>query len=242
MQKLKKFIEQKTLSNTKEVQESVLEMVCLSEDPVALSSEKICNALEREGEFLVLKVHYNDFVDELEKEVIKYKISQSLSIVVSYEDDGNSYENIEKFIKYMYDKSDEKQNFIFGIKKVEKLSQYPITILFSGILPINQLKMNIGKKIRESIDADNVYFKSRFTKFRDSVSQEIGIPILPLFPKQDETLDDYEVCLVDTLDGRVISQFGVEGDLNRDTIEVYLLKLFYIYKVLAQEKKCKALS
>ena len=211
-------------------------MICSKNAPIELSQDSLHKALELDGEFLVLKLHYNDFKNELKSETIKYKISQALSVIVSYENDGNSFEDIKKFVEYIYDISDEKQNSTFGIKNVDTLSEFPITILFSGILPINQLKMSVGKKIDTLIHSDDEYFLPRFAKHRDNISNEIRIPILPLFPILDKNLGELQVRLVDLVDNRLIAEFNVEEDLSKETIEIYLLKLFYIYKVLAEEK------
>ncbi len=237
MQKLLESIKNKSFHNTKELQESIVSMICDDTSPIELSQEKLLNALDIEGEFLVLNLHYNDFDDELTTQKIKYKISQALSVIVRYEDDGNSYKNIEKFIKYIYKNSDDKQNSTFGVTRIEKLSEFPITILFSGILPINQLKMTVGVEIDKLIHSDDTYFMPRFQKHRDAISKEVGIPILPILPILDKELGDYQVRLVDLVDERVISEFEVAQALSKETTEIYLLKLFYIYKVLVQDKK-----
>ncbi|MEA1956407.1 MAG: hypothetical protein U9N02_07945 [Campylobacterota bacterium] len=65
----------------------------------------------------------------------------------------------------------------------------------------------------------------------------MGIPILPVLPKLDIELNDYQVRLVDAIDERVISEFEADNNLSYGSIEIYLLKLFYIYKVLVEEKK-----
>ncbi len=236
MKELINCIKENTCLNTKEVESIVLNMYCSEDDPVPLAQDKLHDALKLEGEFLLLKLHYSDFENELKDEKIKYKISQALSVIVSYEDDGNSYQNIEKFIKYIYNISDPKQNSIFGVKKVKKLSQYPITILFSAILPINQLGMSVGKKIDELIHSADEYFIPRFQKHRDNISKEVGIAILPVLPMLDKELDDFSVRLVDLHDGRLISEFKVEEKLSKNCVEIYLLKLFYIYKALVKEK------
>jgi len=236
LQELLECIKKNTLTNTQEVQSCISNMICSKNAPIELSQDSLHKALELDGEFLVLKLHYNDFKNELKSETIKYKISQALSVIVSYENDGNSFEDIKKFVEYIYDISDEKQNSTFGIKNVDTLSEFPITILFSGILPINQLKMSVGKKIDTLIHSDDEYFLPRFAKHRDNISNEIRIPILPLFPILDKNLGELQVRLVDLVDNRLIAEFNVEEDLSKETIEIYLLKLFYIYKVLAEEK------
>jgi hypothetical protein len=236
LQSLKECIKTNTVQNGEEIENCILGMVCSASDPIKLSEKDLLEALDLEGEFLVLKLHYDDFEDELKSQKIKYKISQSLSVIVSYEDDGNSYAKIEEFVKYIHDISDDKQNSTFGVKKVSQLSEFPITILFSAILPINQLKTTVGKKIDTLIHSDDSYFIPRFEKYRDAISKEIGIPILPVLPILDTDLDDFQVRLLDIVDDRIISDFKIEEELNRDTIDIYLLKLFYIYKVLAEEK------
>jgi len=208
---------------------------------IELKQEQLIDALKLDGEFLVLKLSYDDFEDELKSEKIKYKMSQSLSVIVSYEEDANSYENIKKFVEYISENTDQKQNSTFGIKRVNELSKYPITILFSGILPINQLKMTVGSKIDKYIHSDDLYFKPKFQEHRDNISKEIGIPLLPVLPVLDEELKEQQVRLIDLYDGRVISQLEISEKLNKEILDLYLLKLFYIYKVLAQEKQCKKL-
>ncbi len=238
MQELKEFILKNTTKNKQEIQKSVLEMHCDFDEPIALSQTTLLDALKIHGEFLVLKLHYDDFTDELQDEIIKYKISQALSVIVTYEDDGSSFEKIEKFVNYIHDISDSQQNSTFGVKRVAKLSEFPITILFSGILPINQLSMNIGQDIYELIHSDDTYFPQRFLEFREILSQEIGIPILPLFPRLDKELKPAQVVLRDLLDNRVISSFELIHNPDKDAVESYLVKLFYIYKILAEQKKC----
>ncbi len=129
-----------------------------------------------------------------------------------------------------------------GLKMVDKLSEFPITILFSGILPINQLKMTVGKEIDKLIHSDDEYFIPRFQKHRDDISKEIGIPILPVLPILDTSLGNYQVRLMDIIDNRVIAEFEVNEKLSHSTVETYLLKLFYIYKVLIQEKTQKNIN
>ncbi|MEA1891571.1 MAG: hypothetical protein U9N33_02535 [Campylobacterota bacterium] len=239
MKELLECIKNNTTKDMDKMQKCITNMVCLESEPIPLSSDTLLNALNIEGEFLVLKLHYDDYSDELKTQKIKYKIAQSLSVIVSYEDDGNSFAEIEKFVKYIHDLSDSKQNSIFGVKKVDELSKFPITILFSGILPINQLRMSVGKEINALIHSDDEYFIPRFQKHRDDISKEVGIPILPLFPEFDETLGEYKVRLIDIYDERVISEFEVCKEITKESVDIYLLKLFYIYKVLVEEKKYK---
>jgi hypothetical protein len=238
---LQTYIEDNTTHHSKEIYEALQQMVSLEGDPIALTQEDLLEALTLGGEFLLLKLHYSDFEQELKSQKIKYKISQSLAVVVSYEDDGSSYEAIETFVKYMHSFYDTKQHCIFGVKKVEKLSEFPVKILFSGIFPINQLHMGLGEKIYELIHSDDEYFKPRFEALREELSCEIGLPILPLFPYLDKSLDAFDVKLVDPLDERTVCEFRVCEALTKESLEIYLMKLFYHYKILAEEKNIKHL-
>jgi len=233
---LDRFVQDNTIGNTLEVQESMRNMICPLDAPIPLNEGTLLSALKLQGEFFILKLHYDDLLQELQDEKIKYKISQALSVIVSYEDDTHNFNKINSFVEYIHSISDNKQNSTFGVKKVKVLSEFPITILFSGILPINQLKMSFGSKIHEFINADKKYYAERFARHRDEISQEIGISILPILPQLSKTIDPYEVLLVDLMDGRTISKFEVTQNLSRENVERYLLKLFYVFKVLAEEK------
>ena len=235
MKQLLDFIDEKSVNNTLELQEGISSMICLGEESVPLSKSDLHDALELEGGFSILKLNYADYDSEMKSGLIQHKASQALSVIVSYEDDGQSFEHIKNFVEYVSGITDYKQNSTFGVKKVDKLSEFPIKILFSGILPINQLKMTVGKKIDELIHSDDEYFLPRFKKFRDEVSDEINIPLLPILPMLDTKINDYQVKLVDLHDGRIIGDFEVDENFTKTTIDVSLLKLFYIYKVLAQD-------
>ena len=218
-----------------EVETSILNMVCPNDSYIPLSEEDLLKALQIEGEFFVLKMKYEDYKEELEEKRLLYKISQALSVVVSYESDGTNYVMIEEFVKYIDSNIDEKQNSIFGVKRVDNLSEYPITILFSGILPINQLKMTMGKGLYRVLYEEGNDFKQIFHEYRDLISKEIGIPLLPLLPSVDETLDEFTVRLEDVINKRIISEFEVREDVNNETIVVYLQKVLHIYKKLARK-------
>ncbi len=235
MKQLIKKIKSITPLNSDEAIKSITSMLTKQTDPIPLLEKELLHALSIKGEYLVLKLSYEDFQDELKYEKIKHQISQSLSVIVSYEEDGHSFAKIEKFVNYICEISDSKQNSIFSIKKVNKLSQFPIKILFTGILPINQLKMYISRDIYELINSDDAYFIARFDEFRDILSQEIGVPILPVFSHLDDSLAPTEAMLIDPLDERVVSHFFTTETMNKNTIENYLVKLFYIYITLANK-------
>jgi hypothetical protein len=236
MQKLIEKIEELIPQERQEEAVKIItNMLCDDALLTPLYEEDLLQALSIKGEFLVLTMSYEEFAQELIDEKLKYKISQSLSVVVSYEEDGNSFEDIQKFVHYIAALADNKQNATFGIKQVEQLSASPVTILFSGILPINQLSINISQDVHDLINSDEAYFKSRFEEFRDILSAEIGVPILPAFPKLDKSLAPTQVTLIDPVDGRLISKFSAYEDVSKATIESYLLKLFYIYISLAKK-------
>jgi len=240
LKKLVKKIEELTPEDKTTAIEVIRSMVTTEDDYITLSQESLHNALSIEGEYLVLQLKYEDFQDELKYENIKYKIAQSLSVVVSYEDDGHRFADIEQFVNYIKQFSDPKQNSIFGIKKVAQLSEYPITILFSGILPINQIKMHLSKDLYELIHSDKAYYKENFTHFRNLLSQQIGIPILPLFPILDESLSTNEVRLIDLTNERVLSKLSSKTVATKESIHEYLQKLFTIYLTLAKQREIKA--
>jgi hypothetical protein len=235
VQTLQEIVTKKTTQNTQEILSTLASMICTQEECITLSEEVLVNALALHGEFFILQLHYNDWEKELKEAKIKYKISQSLNIVVRYEDDGNSLQDIKKFAAYMHNIVDDKQSLTFGVKKVAKLSEFPITILFTGILPINQLTMKLGEKVYDLINSDVEYFKPRFKQLRDDISQEIGVTILPLFPKIDENLNPYQVELFDPIEKKTIASFHIPQTDKKETLEIYLLKLFYIYKQIMKK-------
>ena len=218
-----------------EVEKSILDMVCPDDSYIPLSEEDLLKALQIEGEFLVLKMKYEEYEEELQEKRLLYKISQALSVVVSYESDGTNYAMIEEFVKYIDSIVDEKQNSIFGVKRVDILSEYPITILFSGILPINQLKMTMGKGLYRVLYEEGNDFEQIFHEYRELISKDIGIPLLPLLPRVDDTLDDFTVRMEDVMNKRIISEFEVREDVDNETIVAYLQKILYIYRKLAHK-------
>jgi hypothetical protein len=233
MHEVMKLIHQKDKSFSNEG-ERIIESMITSDAPINLSEKMLLNALSFEGSFYLYQLHYDDFESESQTLDIKYRVSEALSVVVSFEDDGSRIDEIENFVKYLKETADSEQNIIFGVKKVSKLSKYPIRILFSGIHPINQLRMTIGQDIYKVITSDDDYFIPRFAQHRLNISRETGIKILPLFPMLDKNLKGNQVHLVDSVDGRIISDFQVKGVLDKNNLEEYLTKLFYIYKVLME--------
>ncbi|WP_456453381.1 hypothetical protein [Hydrogenimonas sp.] len=217
-----------------EMQEGILQMVCNESQPMPLSMQDIYDAMARKGEFLLLTLDYDDIARELAEHKLRRKISEALSILVAFEDDGKRLKTIEPFIKYLHDELDDKQNFRFGIRRVAELSEYPVKILFSGILPINQLKLTIGTDIARLIEEDGDYLRPRFKAMRDDLSEKIGLPILPVRPETSEAIPPNRVRLVDPADGATLCQFDVER-VDRAGLESYLTKLYYVYKALGEE-------
>ena len=61
MEKLVECVKSNTIGNAEELENCISSMVCSQRDPIELSEENLIDALEIEGEFLVLKLHYSDF-------------------------------------------------------------------------------------------------------------------------------------------------------------------------------------
>ena len=240
--KLSYVIKEKISDDYLDVAKNVIEgMVCSKNDPIPLDTQKILQALSIDGEVRVFGLKYDELDSEIKEQFLKEKILHSLSIIVKYEvKDSDMVDRIEKFTDYIYNFCDKKQNFIFGVKQVEEYSQYPVTVLFSGILPINQFYMHIGRSIKDLIDSDREYFSKRFEKLRDDVSDVINIPLLPLFPKVDTKLKDNEVKIFDSSDNSLVCEFEVDASLDKNNIEIYLLKLYYLYISLVQKKATNA--
>lgn len=218
-------------------EKTVKEMVCDETQPIPLPQELIEKALGLQGESGCMVANYEDLQKEFEAQKLRYKVSEALSMLVSFEDDGRSFDIIEQSVKYLRSIVDERQNFLFGIKKVKQLSQYPVKILFSGILPINQLHLHIGSGVDAFINSDPEYFPNRFATLRQELSEEIGIPILPVVPVVDATIGTYDVVLGDPFSNdEVIAAFTIEQPPTKESLEPYLYRLFAIYKFLVEEK------
>ena len=199
---------------------------------IEITQKQLENALELKGEILIITMQYEEFDQELISQKLKYAISQALSVIVSYEEDAKHQTKIENFVKYISEISDSQQNSTFGIKKVKKLSNEPITILLTGILPINQLKMGVSQNIWDLINSDDKYFIPRFQEYRKNLSKLCGVPILPLLPYLDTQLTKNYVQLLDLKDDRVISKFQASQELTKQSVEDYLYRLEKIYVAL----------
>lgn len=212
------------------------EMVCDADQPVPLGLDVVEQALELEGECGCILANYEELQREFEEQKLRSKVSEALSVLLCFEDDGNMFGSIEESVKYFREIVDENQNFMFGVKRVQKVSPYPVKILFSGILPINQIHMHIGTKVKSFIESDAVYFSNRFAALRQEISKSVGIPILPVVPVVDEQIGEYDVVLKDPLTQDTIASFTLQYPLTKESLEPYLKKLSNIYKVLAEQK------
>ena len=210
-------------------------MVCTQDAPIPLNKNLLVAACRLDGECACILANYEDATQELEEQKLRYKVSEALSVIVSFEDDGSSFNKVASCVEYLSTLCDEKQNFLFGVKNVDKLSAYPIKILFSGILPINQLHLHLGKGIKQFIDSDEMYFKKRFAKLREDISQEISIPILPVVPVINESLGAYEIVFQDPLTGEAVAKLTLDTPLTKESLEPYLAKIFTIYTLLAKQ-------
>ncbi len=231
MKDLKDYIYQKDSS---EKSYELIKNMISDNTYVELEVDKLIKALSIDGEIFIVQMSYDDYDSEMKTSKLRYLISQALSVVVSYEDDSKQSYRINKFANYIKDISDEYQNSIFGVKKVDKLSSMPITILFSGVLPINQLEMGVCKDVWEFINSDDDYFKPRFKKLRDDISKDCGVRILPLLPYFDKTLKPLNVSLKDIKENKIITEFEVIKNLNKETIEIYLEKIKQVYLALCK--------
>jgi len=238
MQYLYKVIENRSLEDRhKNLKETLTSMI--SKDPLVkvIDEKLLVDTLELNGEFQVVLLTYEDLEKELHTKVLKNLIKSSLQIVVSFEEDSNSYEKIKDFSEYIYRFSSDAQSLSIGVDKVKNLSQFPIKILFGGILPINEMQMFIGKKLYEVVAKEPDYFQPLFALVRKKITEEIGVPLLPLYPEVDLDMSPYGVRLMDPVENKMIVSFEVESCNTKENIDKYLLKLFYVYKKLAQELK-----
>jgi len=231
------LIKSKTLKdNTQSVIENLEAMLC-NNGEFDVDESMLHDALQGRGEFFLLQVRYEDFSSKQEHPLLEKKLKEALCITITFEDDGSQYTNIEEFVKYLYAHTTQEQKFCFGIKKVETLSEYPIRILFSEIYPINQLEIHLGKWIFDFIESDKSYFEQHFAYIREELSRELKIPILALDTKYDAGLDDNEVLLLDSVTKEEIVNFRVEKNEDKKALDLYLLKLYYVFIKLGSKYK-----
>jgi hypothetical protein len=219
--------------------EALMAMRCDVDDPIALGESELYDALRLPGEYLILKASYQDLERELKEEKIKYKISESLSVVAVFEEDGSALPEIENFVRYIRGVTDPLQHWVFGVKGVERRSETPVTLLFGGILPINQLRMRLGSRLARLIADHADHFLPRFAALRLEVSRKVGIPILPLFPKEDPTLPGNRAELYDPLDGRTICRFDVADPERPEGVERTLAQLARVFEGLGAQMRDK---
>ena len=240
MKSLYRIIEEKALAkNVKEIKQSIEEMIT-NDSLLPLPAITLQKALECDGEFQIVTMQYDDIENEIKTHSLKHLIKSSLHIVVSFEEDGYCFEKIQQFCEYLYKYSSLEQSLSIGVKKVSNLSKTPVRILFTGMLPINQLEMFIGEKLQQVISEEPEYFEPLFAVVREKITQKIGVPLLPLYPEVDKTLPPYGVKLIDPLDnGKTIIEFEIDECRTKEEIDKYLIKLYHIYVKLAKEQKQK---
>ena len=238
-QELEKLIESKTVPQHFSAMKEALEsMLTEKEALLSIEDDLLIEALSLNGEYRLLELTYKDLEYEIKTRALKYILKEALFIITSFEDDGTHYETVKKFSEYLYDNTVEQQYFRIGVKEVEKPSAFPIKILFSGILPINQLRMYIGSELDSLIHSDENYFQVLFAQARVKISDTIGVALLPLYPEVDTNLASFGVKLIDPMTKRIVAQFEIAPQhTDKKGIEIYLLKLFYVYQQLAQDIK-----
>ena len=235
--RLENLISKKTAQeNFEKVLKSIDKMIC-SESEVALSEDTLYEALEGDGEFFLLKARYEDFDLGAENPLLDRKLKEALMITICFEDDGSKYKEIEAFVKYIYENTTGDQKFRFGIRCVEKLGDYPIKILLSEIYPINQLDIHLGSWIYDFIRSDREYFKKHFAMVRAKISQEIGIALLPLNIINDENLCENDAMLLDSVTKERIVAFNIHKSEDKKALDIYLLKLYYVFIKLGGKYK-----
>ncbi|WP_353661313.1 hypothetical protein [Hydrogenimonas sp. SS33] len=231
------LIARKTVKeNTGTIQEAVIDMLCNESQPIPLGPETLREALQT-GEFLILRLHYDDFKREREEGKIAKKIPESLHIVATFEEDGHRLEEIEDMIQYFHGRIDDLQTYRFGIKRVETLSEFPVTILFGGILPINQLRVRLGRSVAELVETHRSHFEPLFKKVRFEITEKTGIPLLPVETVTDTSIPPRKVMLEDPLRKRMICDFEVAPFIEKEGLEIYLLKIYYVFRLLSKETK-----
>jgi len=233
-EKLVSIIEQKTpqkdISKAKELFASMLDG-----DVLSLSEKELYKALSLRGSYILLELDFQELLQEIESKRLQYLISEALCIVTSFEDDHNRFSQIKDFLEYINKTATQEQSLLFSVKTVKELSKKPIKVAFCGILPINQLRLYLGEDIYNYIHQHNDELQERFAKLREDISLEIGIKILPLFPILDRSLPPKKAKLVDRVTKEVVAEFDIKAIKDIQEIDIYLLKLFYIYKTLAQK-------
>ncbi|WP_457596965.1 hypothetical protein [Hydrogenimonas sp.] len=215
------------------LQAGVLGMICNESQPMPLGVEALMEALEREGEFLLLTLDYDQLEEAFAHHRLDREILSALSILVSFEIDTEE-RKIEEYLHLFHRRLDEKQNFRFGIRRVAALSPTPVRILFSGILPFNRLDLHLGADIHRLVTQNRERFEPRFRAIRERVSETVGAPFLPLYTTLDENLRPHEARLVDPDDGRLLCRIEMER-LDDDAVELYARKLAHACETLGRE-------
>jgi len=210
------------------------EMSCEDNSYVQLKKDDLKKALLLKGDRLFLKLTYSDLKQEFNEKKIKNKLLEALSISIYFEDDGYMSKEIKQFVKYLHENTQKEQHLQFGIKKVDSLSKYPIKILFSAILPINQLEIIVEKKFYDYVELHRNELEHKFKQFRKTISKEIHIPILPLKHYPSDKLKPYTIKLIDSLTQKTICECNIESvdsDIE-NIIDTYILKLYKVYLTL----------
>jgi len=202
-----------------------------------LPKQDVVKALSLEGDTFYVELSYEELQQDIYEEKIALKTLEALSIILCFEDDGTQFEKIATYTKYLYNNTQEEQHLQFGIKKVDTLSQYPVKILFSGILPINRLEIAIETSLYEFIQQHYNILAPKFKQLRQQLSQEIQIPILPVKHYADTHLEKNQISLINAQNNQTVCECKV-NDKDMETSQIiddYLQKLFIVYKKLATQ-------
>lgn len=215
------------------------EMVCNENQPIPLSARDIVETLSRPGEFHVVTLDYEEAQREIETHRLDASLNEALTILACFEDDGRRMSQIEDFVAYLHDKLDDFQRFRFGVKRVTSLSDHPVILLFSEILPINQLRLVMHPDAMRYLMEKEEKLQPHFRRIRYALARKLGIPILPFHRVVDPELPPERILVVDPVSDKTIAQFSVESGLNDETLDIYLEKLIRLYHRLAKEQKSR---
>jgi hypothetical protein len=199
-----------------------------------LSFDAIKEALKLDGEEFFLTLTYDDLQEEIRIQKLRDLLNESLSILVCFEEDGLRVQEIENFCQYLFKNTEAVQNLQFGIHKVKKLSDEPVRILFSGILPINQLEIAMESSLYDYIQEHKEELQKEFIAVRKKLSQELCVPILPVKNYPDDSLEKNSVHLLDRTNKKTLCTCRMQEEKDpKKFIGEYLTKLYYAYKKLA---------
>jgi len=223
------------ITQTKELEE----IFCIDNSSLfSLSSLSLSKALSLQGENYLLQLSYEDVAQELKERKLTQKINEALSILVCFYDDGTKFNTIESFSRYLYNATQKTQYLKIGVTQSKNKSHHPVTIFFSGILPINQLNIVIEKNLYCFIEQHQEKLKEKFQATKERLLRELGTIILPVEHYPKENITPNTLYLEDAKTGSKLCECRVENNsyTPEEIIDDYLEKLYFVYKKLLTTK------